>query len=88
MQDFVLDVHFIRWQGADMHLRDFLRPAEGRPLSNADFARQIGRPESTVSRWVSGEVMPDPVGLLLLRQATNGVVTADDMLDGLKERAS
>ena len=70
------------------HLRDFLRPPDGRSMSDAEFARQCGVAASTVTRWREGEMMPDRDGLLAIRAATGGLVTADDMLDGLKGRAS
>ncbi len=69
-----------------MHLKDFLRPAVGRPLSNTAFADMIGRHESIVSRWVRGTVMPDAESLRLIEQATDGAVTANDMLAGLQPK--
>jgi transcriptional regulator with XRE-family HTH domain len=69
-----------------MHLKDFLRPPDGRKLSNAEFGRQIGRSEATIYRWVEGEAMPGPEGLRQLFKATDGQVTATDMLNGLKAK--
>jgi len=71
-----------------MHLKDFLRPADGRILTNVMFAKSIGRHESIVSRWANGTVMPDAESLKLIEQATNGAVTANDMLAGLRRERS
>jgi hypothetical protein len=69
-----------------MHLRDFLRPPDGRKLADVDFARQIARAPSTVKRWVDGDVMPDPVSMQIIIEASGGLVTPNDMHAGLKPR--
>jgi len=60
----------------------------GPTISIADFAQAIGRNPSTVWRWVKGHRMPDPDSLRAIEQATNGEVTANDMLRGLKAPAA
>lgn len=65
-----------------MHLAHYLSPAVS-GISAAEFARRIGVAPSTVSRWVSGSIAPGADMCRTIFEATDGMVTADDMY-GLK----
>jgi DNA-binding transcriptional regulator YiaG len=47
------------------------------------FAAELGTTRATVSRWRRGLVRPRWAALEMIRQATNGLVTADDFLGGV-----
>jgi transcriptional regulator with XRE-family HTH domain len=55
-------------------------------LTQADFARDCSVafgyriPQSTVSRWLSGERKPGPAGRRAIELATNGEIGADQWL--------
>lgn len=48
--------------------------------TQADFAKEIGVYQSSVSRWAKGERMPKPYILRKIAMATGGRVTADDFM--------
>lgn len=49
-------------------------------LTDADFANQIGRDRTTVSRWRRGTTQPDWDGLEAVSKATSGLVSPNDFL--------
>lgn len=46
----------------------------------AAFSQRVGVSHSTVSRWLSGKVLPSPRTMRLITAATDGLVTPNDML--------
>lgn len=52
------------------------------------FAKRIKRPQSSVSRYLSGEVLPDRETMVRIALATGGMVMPNDFYDGLPEPRS
>ena len=61
---------------AGMRLLDYLTEND---LTQAAFAKQIGRDRSTVNRVANGQVDPDGETVRAIHRATGGQVTADDL---------
>lgn len=51
-----------------------------RSISNADFARQIGRDASFVSRMRAGDASPSIETLAKIKEATSGEVDVEDFV--------
>ena len=68
------------WYGIDipMKLADWLKRKN---LSHRAFAKRIGRPQPTISRYVSGERIPNTDMMGLIYKATGGAVSANDFYD-------
>lgn len=49
-------------------------------LTDLAFAAKIGRNPTTIGRIRKGEVLPDWSTVILIHEATNGAVTANDYL--------
>ncbi len=62
-----------------MHLRDFLRPADGPPVTATWLATKMGVSHTTVMRWADGTIKPNTDTLARLYEATGGKVTPNDM---------
>lgn len=56
-------------------------------LSQHDFATLVGRERSTVTRWVGGR-MPSKSDLAIIRDVTEGAVTANDWVDETPRRGA
>jgi DNA-binding transcriptional regulator YdaS (Cro superfamily) len=57
-------------------------------LDNAAMALKIGCSQGAVNKWKYGHVMPTPVSLRKILQATSGLVTADDMLQAFERQVA
>jgi predicted transcriptional regulator len=66
-----------------MTLADFL---SDRKISQADFGARIGLTQAAISRYVDGLRMPRREHLVLIREATDGLVTANDFIPAPKRR--
>ena len=64
-----------------MHLRDYLRPADGHRITATDLANRMGVSHTTVIRWADGTISPSAAALVALHKATDGKVTPNDMLN-------
>lgn len=60
-----------------MKLHDYMASTQ---ITDAEFAKAIGRNQSTVSRLRSGKTRPDWETLNLIAKATNNAVTPNDFL--------
>jgi transcriptional regulator with XRE-family HTH domain len=60
-----------------MTLNEYLR-LEG--LSDAQFAMQLGRDRTTVSRWRRGLTRPEWADMQAIAKSTNGFVNPNDFL--------
>lgn len=49
-------------------------------LTQSAFAELIGSTQVSVSRWISGQRMPRPAMIALIKTVTRGAVTADDFM--------
>lgn len=49
-------------------------------ISDAEFGGRIGCDRGSVGRYARGERFPNPATLIRIREETEGLVTADDML--------
>lgn len=47
-------------------------------LSPTDFAKRIGKPQATVSRYAAGKRIPEPETMKVIVEATEGAVTPND----------
>lgn len=47
-------------------------------ITPTEFAKRIGKPQPTVSRYVNGERIPEPEMMALIVEATKGQVTPND----------
>ena len=63
-----------------MHLRDYLRPADGQRITATDLAARMGVAHTTVLRWADGTIKPSGAALKALHEVTGGKVTPDDMI--------
>jgi len=50
----------------------------------AGIGRQLGVSTSTVTRWLSGEVIPSPDNIAAVAKLTEGAVGFDDMMSARK----
>jgi transcriptional regulator with XRE-family HTH domain len=50
-------------------------------LTVAQFAQSIGVQKVTVYRWLYGHRIPSPAMMRLVMEATDGAVTANDLLE-------
>lgn len=55
-------------------------------LSRAKMAEKIGTTGPTVYRWETGRMVPNPTSMRAIRTATQGAVTADDLLRPFHDR--
>lgn len=60
-----------------MKLADYLVQQE---LTPAAFAERLGKPPSTVTRWLRGERKPDLDSVVEIERETQGVVAAKDFV--------
>jgi len=60
-----------------MDLHDYLAKNK---VSPEKFAELIGSNPTTVYRWLNGDTIPKKLNLIKVIQATNGEVTANDLM--------
>ncbi len=63
-----------------MHLRDYLKPKDGKRIPASVLAEEIGVAHTTVLRWADGTIQPGAEALRKIHAATGGAVTPNDML--------
>ena len=64
-----------------MLLADFLQDNE---MTQTEFARRIGCSHVSVGYWLRGLKQPTPKNAALIRAATSGKVTPDDLQNALE----
>lgn len=57
-------------------------------LTMAAFARKVGVSHSAVSRWCRSEMFPKEDRLVLIREATQGAVSAEDFMPPMRPATS
>jgi transcriptional regulator with XRE-family HTH domain len=68
-----------------MTLADFLSK---NGLSHSAFAEKIGVSQAAVNRYAKGRRIPRPAVLARIRKETSGIVTADDFMLTVPEKAA